>query len=201
MAAFEEKLQALMDEFYSEWQKEENKGKDKWEILGNFSEEHQIAVVFGNFNYQVENGGLSQWIYNGYLHDDAETFTKYLALGAATDSRCQVILERVDILNQYASDTECNHDGSFIDEEGESGFIGDMADCGKFDTWYYENCGKDDWWESVYSIANETQEHDLPPPSVDAPITEKMADSLLDKGEAIISVSIENAHADKRDVR
>ncbi len=62
MATYSEKVQGLMNEFYTEWQKEENRGRDKWDILGGFSQAHQIAVVFGNFNYQVENGGLSQWV-------------------------------------------------------------------------------------------------------------------------------------------
>ena len=55
------KIQALMDEAYSEWQKDGNKSKGKWDILDGFPVAHQIAVTFGNFNYQVENGGIEQW--------------------------------------------------------------------------------------------------------------------------------------------
>ena len=72
MAEFSDKIQALMDEVYDAWRNDENNGKDKWEVLGGFSEAHKVAVTFGNFNYQVENGGIEQWIYNGYFHDDAE---------------------------------------------------------------------------------------------------------------------------------
>ena len=53
MADFREKIQNLMDEVYNEWQKEENKGKGKWDVLNGFSEAHQIAVVFGNFMFML----------------------------------------------------------------------------------------------------------------------------------------------------
>jgi len=82
---FQSKVQSLMNEVYNERQKDENKGKGKWDVLDNFSEAHQAAVVFGNFNYQVENGGLHQWIYNGYFHDDSEKLTQFLETGAALD--------------------------------------------------------------------------------------------------------------------
>ena len=152
MSASGEKIQALMDEVYDEWRKEDNEGKGKWDILGEFSEAHQIAVTFGNFNYQVENGGISQWIYNGYFHDDAEKFTEYLEIGAQTAERCKTILDKVYMLDQYARETDCDRDGYYRDHEdrdGEGGVIGEMIDGDGFDTWYYANCGKDDWWKTV----------------------------------------------------
>ena len=111
MADFSEKIQALMDEVYDEWRKEENKGKGKWDVLDNFSEAHKVAVTFGNFNYQVGNGGIDQWIYNGYFHDDAEKFTEFLEIGKDTDERCRAILDRVYTLDQYAQETECDRHG------------------------------------------------------------------------------------------
>ena len=163
MATFGEKIQALMDEVYAGWQKEENKGKSKWDVLGTYSEAHQIAVVFGNFNYQVENGGLEQWVYNGYFHDDADKLIEYLETGAELDERCRNLLDRVYKLDQYANETECDRYGYYEDpdDDGGSGFIGDLVDCGAFDTWYYEHCGNDDWWETVSGIIDKTGEHDV----------------------------------------
>jgi hypothetical protein len=112
-------------------------------------------VVLGNFNYQVENGGLEQWIYNGYFHDDSEKLIEYLEIGGETDERCRTILDRVYKLDQYAQETDCDRYGSYSipdDEDGENGFIGDMTNCDAFDTWYYERCGEDDWWEVVSGI-------------------------------------------------
>lgn len=163
MAAFGDRIQALMDEVYSEWHKEENKSKGKWDILNGFSEAHQIAVVFGNFNYQVENGGIEQWIYNGYFHEDAEKLAKYLETGAKFDERCQFILDSIYTLEQHARKTDCNRDGGYsspYDEDGERRFISDMINCDAFDSWYYEHCGKDDWWEAVCGVIDKTERED-----------------------------------------
>lgn len=166
MSVFGDRIQALADEVYGEWRKEENKGRGKWDILGGFSEAHQIAVAFGNFNYQVENGGLEQWIYNGYFHDDAEKLAGYLEAGAESDERCRTILERIYKLDRCARETECDRHGGFRDpgdEDGESGFIGDMIDCDAFDTWYYGHCGKEDWWQTVCGIIDKSEGRGLPP--------------------------------------
>lgn len=166
MTAFEEKTQALMDEVYSEWNKEENNGQGKWDILNRFSEAHQIAVVFGNFNYQVENGGLKQWIYNGYFHDDAKKFIEFLEVGTKLDERCRKILDSIYKLDQHAQETGCDRDGNYhdiYDEDGETSFIGDMMDCNAFDTWYYEHCGNDDWWEMICGIIENVEGRNFAP--------------------------------------
>ena len=158
MAEFSDKIQDLMDEMYDKWQKSDN--KSKWEVLGDFSEAHQIAVTFGNFNYQVENGGIEQWIYNGYFQDDAGKFIEFLEIGAETDDRCKTILDRVSMLNQYAHETGCDRYGNFYDpddEDGEGGFIGEAINCNKFDSWYYENCGGEDWWSTVCGIIDKAE--------------------------------------------
>ena len=163
MADAMDKIQAIVNEVYDEWNKEGNKGKIKWDVLNEFSPAHQIAVVFGNFNYQVENGGLEQWIYNGYLHDDSEKLTEYLEIGAESDERCRAILDKVYTLNQYAQETDCDRYGNYYapEDDGDSSFIGDMIDCYAFDSWYYEHCGKDDWWETVAGIIEKADGRDL----------------------------------------
>jgi hypothetical protein len=166
MAVFGDRIQALMDEVYNEWQKEENKGKGKWDILDGFSEAHQIAVVCGNFNYQVENGGIEQWIDNGYFHEDAEKLIEHLEIGAKSDERCQTILDSIYILEQHAREKDCDRDGSYVnpyDEDGERRSIGDMINCGAFDTWYYEHCGEEDWWETVCGIIDQAEPHKIMP--------------------------------------
>jgi hypothetical protein len=151
-----------MDEFYSEWQKEENKGKGKWEILDEFSETHKIAVVFGNFNYQVENGGIEQWIYNGYFRDDSEKLIEHLEAGAEFDGRFQTILDTVYKLDQYARETNCDRYGNFRDPDDEDyGFIGDMINGSAFNAWYYKHCGNDNWWEAVSGIIDKTERREL----------------------------------------
>ena len=174
MSDFRNKIQSLMNEFYNEWQKDENKGKSKWDVLNNLSEAHQIAVAFGNFNYQVENGGLSQWIYNGFFHDDSEKLSKYLESSTGLDERCQRILDTINKLDQYAQDTDCDRDGYYIDpddEDSENQFIGDMIDCDGFDTWYYEHCGQDDWWKTVCGVIETVAGHDFADVQQEQPTT------------------------------
>ena len=162
MADAMDKIQALVNKVYDEWDKAENNGKGKWAVLGEFSAAHQAAVVFGNFNYQVENGGLEQWVYNGYFHDDAEKLTEYLEAGAGLDERCREILGRVYQLERCARETDCDRYGTYQDsDDGEYGFIGDTLDCDAFDTWYYEHCGNDDWWELVAEIIEKVDGRDL----------------------------------------
>lgn len=42
----------------------------------------QVAVLLGNFNYQVENGGLVQYVDNNFAHSSATAAHPYLALAA-----------------------------------------------------------------------------------------------------------------------
>lgn len=179
MAEFSDKIQALMDEAYNEWRKEGNESKGKWEILNDFSEVHQVAVTFGNFNYQVENGGIEQWIYNGYFHDDAEKFIEFLEIGAETDDRCRYILDKVYQLDQYAHETDCDRHGNFYDtdNDGDSSFIGEAINCDRFDTWYYEHCGQEDWWKTVCGIIDKLEPQLIPSDQHE----QSTADSPIDK--------------------
>jgi hypothetical protein len=182
MSDFGDKIQTLMDEVYSEWQQEANKGKGKLEILDGFSEAHKIAVVFGNFNYQVENGGLDQWIYNGYFHDDAEKFIEHLEVGAAFDERFQTILDSIYKLDQYARDAGYDRYGDFCDpddEDGNNSFIGDMINCDAFDTWYYNHCGETDWWESVCGIIDKLEGRESVASDREQPTTGQEKQSVL----------------------
>lgn len=42
---------------------------------------HRRAVVLGNLNYQVENGGFSQWILNGYSGGSVCLFSALTKIG------------------------------------------------------------------------------------------------------------------------
>lgn len=59
--------QSLMDEAYSRWQDDGDlKGLDLVQFISALPTLSAQAVVLGNLNYQVENGGFSQWVNNGY---------------------------------------------------------------------------------------------------------------------------------------
>jgi hypothetical protein len=173
-----------MDEVYGEWQKEDNMGKSKWEVLDGFSEAHKIAVVFGNFNYQVENGGLNQWIYNGYFRDDAKKLIEYLEVGVGFDERFQTVLDTVYKLDQCAQETECDRYGCYRDlddDDGDNSFIGDMINSDAFDTWYYKHCGESDWWEAVCEIIEKTKGRETVPDGRNQPDAKQKTPSVLDQ--------------------
>jgi len=56
----------IMDQSYDIWK---NNSMSRDEFLSKLSDYEKLAVKFGNFNYQVENGGLMQWDCNGYSED------------------------------------------------------------------------------------------------------------------------------------
>jgi len=61
------------DEDNSRWQAIMSKAYDKWtdglsylEFLQTLERHELVAVVMGNLNYQVNNGGFQQWVDNGF---------------------------------------------------------------------------------------------------------------------------------------
>lgn len=58
--------QFVMDHAYDKWKSSEMSRED---FLNQLTDYERLAVMFGNFNYQVENGGLYQWHDNDYSED------------------------------------------------------------------------------------------------------------------------------------
>ena len=59
-------LEFGMDSAYERWS---GKNLNRASFLSLLTNYERIAVRLGNFNYQVENGGLQQWDSNGYSDD------------------------------------------------------------------------------------------------------------------------------------
>ena len=57
-------IQGLMDKAYARWQ--DAKDWTQEDFTNQLDADEKLAVVFGNMNYQVENGGFSQWRDNRY---------------------------------------------------------------------------------------------------------------------------------------
>ena len=55
--------QAIMNQAYARW----TTGWSKEQFWAQLNEREQVAVFVGNLNYQVENGGWSQWCFNAYV--------------------------------------------------------------------------------------------------------------------------------------
>lgn len=124
------KLQTLMNEFYDIYQK--NPELNREDILNRVSDLHKAAVRFGNLNYQVTNGGFSQWEFNGYSSD-------LNALLLLCDKGISLDIEEFKTLKQmfiefseipqvkYSTETEkcseCNGDGEVEDYDHEDNEI------------------------------------------------------------------------------
>ena len=72
--------QYLMDEVYDKWREleKENSHITKNEVLKLFDKKYSVAVKLGNLNYQIENGGISQWIFNRYMEEDILDLKEYI---------------------------------------------------------------------------------------------------------------------------
>ena len=107
--------QKLMDEAYELYRKH-----DKWsyeEFITNvpnlLSKLHLYAVVVGNLNYQVENGGWMQWYDNGYFRfasivDEAlENFGNYSKeanqIAQKVSNLLKDVIEHLEVLDQIES--------------------------------------------------------------------------------------------------
>ena len=76
-----DKMQMHMDVAYDRWQKTNAERTERQEISqtkeefwDTLSANERLAVFVGNFNYQVENGGFSQWDDNGYATSEVVAF-------------------------------------------------------------------------------------------------------------------------------
>lgn len=62
-----DRFQGILNKAYGRWQKGgEHENKDMSAFVGSLEEPERMATVLGKFNQQVTNGGIHQWIENGY---------------------------------------------------------------------------------------------------------------------------------------
>jgi len=61
-----DRWQQLMDQSYDRWQQRD---MSRREFLLECTPVERKAVILGNFNGQVNNGGVEQWVDNGYAAD------------------------------------------------------------------------------------------------------------------------------------
>jgi len=80
--------QTLMTAFYVTWGSPEHVDKSQAEVLALFDARTVAAVQLGNLNYQVCNGGFSQWWANGYGPDHWQALRTLTRRGAAQGVPC-----------------------------------------------------------------------------------------------------------------
>jgi len=97
--------QLLMKEAYNLWT-----ANAEWpykKLLTRINYPHQVAVVVGNLNYQVENGGFAQWYFNGYYHSASYLLTALEEINTNTSREVKQMVENVlDLFNDDNHDHE-----------------------------------------------------------------------------------------------
>jgi hypothetical protein len=106
--------QKLMNKAYDLWSTEEGKELNYSDFLDvvsdKFGKLYSNAVITGNLNYQVENGGFSQWHYNDYsitLDDLIIFFTDNFKNNEVIDKLKYILNEVEDILDWLDEGKDC----------------------------------------------------------------------------------------------
>ena len=112
--------QELMNLFYAEWQaqgaamkerpEEERVYVDQAAIAAIMPAKINMAVMLGNMNYQVHNGGWAQWIDNRY-YVAGPTIAQYLQRAMDLgQTALKPIIEALDEANKVARETDGGRD-------------------------------------------------------------------------------------------
>jgi len=114
--------QQLMNEAYDVWHKHNEWGySDFLENIPKYlSTLHLYAVVIGNLNYQVENGGWYQWYMNGYnvgidyVQDALDEFSSFSDKAEEYGTKLQNTLEEaLELLERYEDIDDALNWGDF----------------------------------------------------------------------------------------
>lgn len=98
-------FQGLMNDAYERWQEPDNKWSRE-EFMGQCSDLERKAVLLGNLNYQVCNGGFCQWVDNGYGLEWQEVVEVLKEIGTENALKTINLIER---FAEYINLAEDNH--------------------------------------------------------------------------------------------
>lgn len=125
--------QALMNVAYDRWHKNE------WsyeEMLDACTQSEREAVLLGNLNYQVNNGGFIQWVDNGYATRIAEVVDVLESVGGSTISNIISMLNRVyPYLNEGFKNKGCA--GEYFLRMDDEEYEDMIADLDELDSRFY----------------------------------------------------------------
>lgn len=114
----------LMDEAYKWWNSRRDSQGYDWFIYNLPRDDWRAAVLLGNLNYQVENGGFEQWHYNGYS-------SQYARVRVLVEQIDNDVLQLLDAFMKLVDKGLLDYDsGEFDDETAQTV-------CLAFDCTYY----------------------------------------------------------------
>jgi hypothetical protein len=95
--------QEYMDVVYDFWEK--NPNLTRLQACDKFDTVYKVAVQMGNFNYQVCNGGVPQWAFNGYMKEDINDLIEWFSKATKIVPESKKIL---DLLTQILKEADGN---------------------------------------------------------------------------------------------
>lgn len=98
--------QFIMDESYKKWEDE----LDRDEFLNKLTDYEKIAMMFGNFNYQVENNGLIHWDDNDYSKDLGFLYDFLDNCDYAQKDKFMQVLDDFSYVKTAIEELDCNND-------------------------------------------------------------------------------------------
>lgn len=102
----EDLWQFIMTLSYEKWEQ----GMSRSQYLEQLTEYEKIAIQFGNFNFQVENGGLLQWHDNNYSEDYQELYDFLTKSDFKYKDKFISILENFDYIRNAIEKLDINSD-------------------------------------------------------------------------------------------
>ncbi len=105
-------VQKRMDIFYEYFIEKQKSIKDLGylDVVSHFKCEGRydvaIATMLGNLNYQVENGGINQWINNGYAENTLFEIVKYVSKAVEVVPEAEEFLEWLGEVSSKLGDIE-----------------------------------------------------------------------------------------------
>lgn len=126
--------QAIMDAAYKKWGPDTRKYKD---FLNKLDVKERRAVVIGNLNYQVENGGFMQWDFNSY--SEGYEYLKEALTTIGTVNAIKVLSltnQALSILKEHKDELRLWEEESAEEEDLEPRL--DKKSLNKLDDAYYE---------------------------------------------------------------
>lgn len=140
MANENETWQGLMDSAYAKWPE----GGSQPDMMMTLTPAERTAVLLGNLNYQVQNGGFRQWVDNGYATRRAATRRAVLDVvhdPNTTPAEAEIGRKLSNILGRvrrYLKDgtEDRGFMGDYYKSRGAERVFAERSDT--WDSWYYE---------------------------------------------------------------
>ncbi len=113
------------------------------DLLASCTKAEREALVLGKLNQQIENGGVRQWIDNGYAHDSVYILAELMPRVGAASQKVW------DKLSKYLSDWMVDGELAYNYQMNPDDLDAATDAADHFDDWFYGM--SDVWHREVYS--------------------------------------------------